>query len=331
VVVGSRGRNVGVFILVVGLMYRQTLCKLVGMKFSMITYNLRGDFWSPESSSAFADIIRKHDVDIVCFQELVSFHGNSDKARKKRDILAEIGKELGGSYGEIEFLPVQTTLHSLGNGFLYKKSNVFPAGKSFGKYFAPITERKTFEVWISKVMLRRRRVILSQKFKIKKMNIVLYNVHLDLYGNDLKKIQQLKYFFKFWNADRQKRNTFEVVTGDFNTWPSFKVFNLWRMFSMLRGFLKGQGFSDLTKNIDWTYALDMVEAEDAVKRGVVEKNLIDNIVSRIGHLYRQKLDHTWLRGNHELLSATRLDFSGSDHSPVLVEVNLLDEYNAEDK
>lgn len=305
------------------------MCKLEGMKFSMITYNIRGDFWSPESSSALAKVIEEYDVDIVCLQEVTSYHGNSEKTKKKKDILEEINKNLGGYYGAIDFLPVQTPLFSMGNGFLYKKGKVFPVGKPFSKYFAPITERNRLEVLFSKFMLRRRRVILSQKFRIKKMNIILYNVHLDFYGGDLKKIFQLGHFFRFWDTDRQKKNTFEFVTGDFNTWASYKILNLWKIFSILRMFMMGQGFSELTREIDWTYAFDMVEAEDAVRNGVLKRGFVDNVISRIGHLYRQKLDHTWLKGNHKLLLSKRLDFAGSDHSPILIEVEMMDGNSAE--
>jgi endonuclease/exonuclease/phosphatase family metal-dependent hydrolase len=134
---------------------------------------------------------------------------------------------------------------------------------------------------------RRNAVVVDAK--IERTTLRLYAVHLDVFGLAHKEAQLAAVLD---DADRRRKVDLTVIAGDLNTYglrgrPSW---------AGLRGLVAEHGFEDLTAGVAWTH--------------------------RARPLIRQKLDAVLARPAGLRHRAKALLLPGSDHIPVVVDVEL---------
>ncbi len=286
-----------------------------------MTYNIWGDVWEEENTRDLYDIVRREKVDILCLQEVVKTH-RSDGVVKKKDLMKELLDVMGEEYDGFGFIPLQPKYRAVGNAILYRKNRLTKVGEEYKKHYPLLSQRGIIEEKVSKWLIPLRRIIIAQKFDVEGQTIIVYNVHLDIYGGDWRRIYQISKAFKFWEGDCQRSDVIEIVTGDFNTWLPFKLARVFHRFSGFWKFMKSRGFENFTDNIPWTYSLERKKAKEGVEKGAIEKGLADKVLSNLNYSYKQKLDHVWVRGDVEKRMSKRLDFDASDHLPVLSKMRI---------
>lgn len=308
--------------------FPSTVVHFTRMKLNVLTYNIRGDMWTDESTSELARIVQEHDVDILFLQEVTEVF-NDPGATQPKKLLNGLCKAFGPNYRSISYLPVQSPNKSAGNALVYKKGVMSPIGAEYNKYFPKISQRTIVEEWANKFMLPIRRIVMSEKFKFDHTKLIAYNVHLDYFGGDTRRIYQLQYFFKLWGRAREENGVIEIIAGDFNTWLPVKLYRIWRWFSVMPGYLKSRGFKEITEHIAWTHQFDRAEVDRAAAKGSLEVSAFQDVLSRLNNRYKQKLDHIWVRGDVDVISCERLDVTMSDHYPVLAKLNVNEKKDAE--
>ncbi len=314
------------------------------MKLSFLTYNIRGDFWSADASKRLAEIASLKNVDVICLQEVVSRwqpgketapektikeeadgieEEDAKKKKKVPQLLEVLLNELKGEFEQLHFLCLQDEETSMGNAILYRKNKLQPIGPKYCRRFEYVSQRSPMEEMLSRITVPARRVIVSQKFMLGDTPIIFYNVHLDFYGRDEKRVEQISEVFDFWKDDREHEHPIEVVAGDFNTWGPCLLTDITEHWRLLYRYLEDQQFKYLTDGIPWTasFQTDFAQRE-FVDKGKIDKKVFDGFITKLtGHL-KQKPDHVWMKGDFDVLSCERLDIEGSDHYPVFVEVDI---------
>jgi endonuclease/exonuclease/phosphatase family metal-dependent hydrolase len=311
------------------------------MTITLLTYNIRGELWTKEASEELARVIKERKVDVVCLQEVVREYRNGDeeepreknkekKREVKRSILKEITALLEKEYKTVVYLPVQSPHKSVGNAILYKKDKLKAVGQEFSKAFPKISQRSLLEEWGNQFMLPIRRIIMSEKFELDHRSLIVYNVHLDYFGGDTRRIYQLQHFFDLWGLQRHADGVIEIVAGDFNTWSPGFFRKIYRTISILRRWLRGKEFKEITSHIKWTQIFDRSEADRAAQKGVVQISFFEKLITRYDQRFKQKLDHIWVRGDVDVVSCERLDLPYSDHFPILAQLTFNETADAED-
>jgi endonuclease/exonuclease/phosphatase family metal-dependent hydrolase len=298
------------------------------MNLSVLTYNIRGDFWTKEATADLARIVKERGVDLVCLQEVVR-HFNTEEGNHA-NILADLKKELVGEYEDLDFLPVQTSTFSMGTAILYRKSLMIPQGAPFYKHFAPLSARKSMEEWADQFFPPIRKVIMSEQFNIGTRSLIVYNAHLDFFGGDRRRIYQIGHMFKLWEGKREGQKVFEIIAGDFNTWMPYKLQGLYRRFGRLRGWLAKKGIHEASESVWWTHNFDSAEADAYEANGTLSLGFVGTLVRKFERFLRQKEDYIWFGGKGvELVSCERIDVNWSDHYPVLAKFTVEETVDAE--
>lgn len=289
----------------------------------LMSYNIQGMFWKPEYSKRLAELVKRRKIHVLCLQEVIREYSD-DKDERRRNITKEIAEALGDRYRAEEYLCVQDAGESMGNATFYDVSRLTPMGGPVTRHFEFSSMRSPFEHFITgKFVFPARRVALMQKFRMGKVKIILYNVHLDFLGGDGKKIFQFKRLFKSWDPEREDPDVFEIIAGDFNTWNHYLVEKARKKFNRLDRFMKGEDLVEFTKSINWTTFFNTELAIYGMDRGKIKLNrkLFDRVLSRFSGLVRQKTDHVWVSRGTERLNINKLHgVKLSDHYPILVEM-----------
>jgi len=214
-------------------------------KLTVLTYNIRGDFWSREATLGLARIVKEREIDVICLQEVCK-RFNSHK-ENSHDILSELKVALGGEYEDFAFLPVQCPTMSAGTAIVYRKSLLVPVGDPYMKHFPLMSARKPYEEWINGYMAPMRRMIMTEGFRMGSRMLIVYCAHLDYFGGDNRRIYQINHMFNLWGDRRNGDEICEVLAGDFNTWMPYKLIGLYRRFGKLRKWLQKKGSIILTR------------------------------------------------------------------------------------
>ncbi len=297
------------------------------MELTVLTYNIRGDFWTEEATKNLADTVRDKNIDILCLQE-VTRHFN-DITAKNQDIVSQLGSLLHGEFKSIVYLPVQTSKFSMGTAILYRTSKLIARGLPFNKHFAPRSARSRTEEWADRYFPPIRKVIMSELFTIEGRKLIIYNVHLDFWGGDVRRILQLDHMFKLWGKHHANPDTMQIIAGDFNSWMPYLILRMYRRFSALRRWLLSKNIKEASENIWWTHNFDNIEAENYEQKGVIRFGIIETFLGLIDKSFRQKEDYVWYGGKGlGLERCERLDLNWSDHFPVLAKFTIAESKNA---
>lgn len=285
------------------------------MNLSVLTYNIRGNFWSGEATADLARIIKDHSVDVVCLQEVVRNYNT--EPRVKVSMVDALKENLGGEYLDVNFLPIQTSSLSSGNVILFRKSLLVPIGAPFSRSFAPMSPRKNFEEWANKYFPPMRRLIMSQRFKMGERSLIIYNSHLDFFGGDRRRKYQFWHMFKLWGVKREVPGTVEILAGDFNTWMPYKMHTIFYRFGLLRKWFLQKGIREASEKIEWTQMVETIEAESFESQGKINLGIIEKPLSLLNKTFRQKEDYIWYGGKGvKLVECERIDVNWSDHYPI---------------
>lgn len=302
-----------------------------------MTYNVHGEYWKADSSEKLAEVIKERNVDVVCLQEVVRKWEPRVLGRKKdgereakiapgavphQNIPVEVVKLLGKRYKNLEYLCLQTHEKDSGNAIIYNQDRLLPVGSMYCRKLEYVSRRSPFEEFSGKMVVPMRRILVSQKFLLDDKPVIVYNVHLDFWGRDAKRISQLKELFAFWDTDREKLKPIEVLAGDFNNWTL--VFpKLMQPLQALSEFLKKNEFLDVSCDIPWTFSFVPDEVFDIwVKRGKISPRAYEGFVKKFEGSLHNKMDHVWIKGCFKVLSCSRLDIRESDHYPILAEIEI---------
>jgi len=295
------------------------------VKLNILTYNIRGDLWNPECTDEFTALVHKHEVDVICLQEVVRTFNQGQRSEEDANILQELKRSLAEEFDTVEYLPVQASDKSIGNAILFRHDGLCSIGQNYGKAFPKRSSRALPEEWADKFLVPMRRVIMSEKFTMDHKKLIVYNVHLDYFGGDTRRISQIQHFFNLWGGEREGENIIEIIAGDFNTWLPYKLMKLYRRISILARFLTKKGFIEASRHIPWTQIFDRSEADSSSQKGIRQTNALERFVGKFDRSFKQKLDHIWIRGDAEVISCERLDVALSDHYPVLLKLRLTGE------
>ncbi|MDD3662055.1 MAG: endonuclease/exonuclease/phosphatase family protein [Candidatus Dojkabacteria bacterium] len=286
-----------------------------------MTYNVRGGLWTPEHSKKLARLVMENDVDILFLQEVVRFFNDAvpdDGECVLKGLKAALGKE----FGIISYTPAQSENESSGNAIVYRKKTATPLGGFHRGMFAKVSQRSLLEERVSKILVASRRVIMSGKFRIGGRIFIMYNVHLDYFGGDARRVYQLKRMFSLWERTRSKTGVIEIIAGDFNTWLPARLMRMFRKLGRLYRFLTKSGFIEVSQGVDWTQVFKRDEMDKFTENGAVNVGKATGIAPIFDGHFKQKLDHIWARGDIEATDCRRIDTDLSDHYPLMVTLHV---------
>ncbi len=259
------------------------------MRFSLLSYNTLFN----KTFNQVAKIIKKHQPDIICLQE-VDTHENNLK------ILEENGYKLADyvncfiQFGKI--WGIATYYNS--NKFDFLNSRPIPMMRSFFEILTSINQ-----------LLKKNSVkknILKTSFfeKITQQTLVVYNVHLSTFGSNKLRLKQINLIdFK----DLDKKHAL-VITGDFN-FPFER--------KKLETIMEKYQLKEATNNLFYTLILPKNPSE--YKYGIIAK-IFAKIVKKIW-TDKMKVDYIFYRGLKNI-STKRLDYNYSDHFPVITQFEI---------
>lgn len=262
------------------------------MEFSLLTYNTLFN----KGIEGLKKIINNYQPDIICLQEVNTDESNLAKIEKLNYKLADFSNsiiKLGKIFGLATFYNEKK--------FYLNDSQKIPIIQSLFNQILPlfkITQAKNINPNFLKTVLI---------YKQSKRKLIIYNTHLPVLGSNSVKIKQLKQALA--EVDINQKNS-TIFAGDFNYLPYGR--------KNLEKLMKGFGFKEATKNIDYT-----IKYEGNLKK--LHYNFISRVIVKTFSKFftnKLKIDYIFYR-NLILKETKRINIFHSDHFPVISTFYLL--------
>jgi len=255
------------------------------MMFSLLTYNVL-------FSRAFIqleNILSKYKPDVLCLQEVDTNEENLSKLGKFGYKLADYSNsfiKFGKVYGIATYFKAKKLKLTKTDSFNLPKS---------------VYEMITTIVKILKEV-NKPRTILRTDFLLAKnrKTIVIYNVHLSLFGINRTRTKQIEKVLDHGLTDNKLPI---IITGDFNYFPYQR--------KKLENLMKQYGFREATRKINYTIRFP--------DRKFTNYNLIQELAAKVIRKYyngRLKSDYTFFK-NLKVLKTERIEVKFSDHYPII--------------
>ncbi len=263
------------------------------MTFSLLTYNVL-------FNKAFVKVekmLDKYRPDILCFQEVETKEENLTSLEKFGYKLADYSNsfiKFGKVYGIATYFNTNFKAQKL----KLIKTDSFNLPKSLYEVLTTIIRILKGE--------NQPRTILRTDFLLteKKKTVVIYNVHLSLFGINRTRTKQIE---KVLNHGIKEDKFPLIITGDFNYFPYRR--------KKLENLMTKHGFREATRNINYTIRYP--------NRKFTKYSLIQNLAVKIIRKYvnhRLKVDYTFYK-NLELIKTERIEKEFSDHYPIISTFN----------
>jgi len=270
---------------------------------TVVTYNIQFGINS-EKIIANIETLAKDGANIICLQEIINIHNEIFIIEK---ILKRLGSKWKASYHvgkEISKLSIGTAIfwNSEILTFKHEEKILLPKIKKFDfheKFFYKIVGEKA-------ITLQRK--ALSCYFGINQTELRVTCVHIDNIGGPSHRMKQIIYLIT--KLKEMKNPQSEIICGDFNTFDLLKT-NYERK-QLQKNF--GKDFVDASKKIDWTSDIYMADYPNSNK-------LIPWLIKTFNIHIRRRLDYIWVK-NMKVISCKKRELSGSDHFPVVAELEL---------
>lgn len=256
------------------------------MTFSLLTYNLLLN----RAYSKLNDIIKKHNPDIICLQEIDTNGNNLSRLVLENNEyrLADYSNSFI-KYGQI--YGVATFYNT--NKFTYTDSEVITLPRSLYELISKIFKRANNPRTVLQTALSQKK---------SKKTVIIYNAHLTAFGTNQVKINQIEETL----GDLYKNNNGSaIIAGDFNYYP-------WAR-KKLENLMSRYNFREATFEIPYTFRYSL-------KGKFGKLNLIQQLSAKLhNRLFstnRMKLDYIFYK-NLVLLGSKKVEIKTSDHYPII--------------
>lgn len=269
---------------------------------TIATYNI---LFANEAEKIIENIVQmtKEGVNIFCLQELINI-------TNEEFIIDRILKKLGENWKAVYHVGPEYSKLSIGSGVLWDSTIInmyesekilLPKIKKFD-YF----ERLYYKiVGVPAIPLQRK--ALSCYFTKGQKQFRVTCVHLDNIGGPFHRRKQLSYLVSFLKKNAMDQ---EIICGDFNTFDLLKTGYEKKLIHRLFD----KEFIDATDKVGWTSDIYNIDFRTSVK--------IFPWLIKTFHIHiRRRLDYIWVK-HIQILSCAKRNVSGSDHLPVVAELQL---------